>query len=612
MAGPLAHLIFHSSNVFIRTKTTSMQRYILTGNKHFPFISVSVLMLIFILFLSTCKTSKNWEVSKLEPIESLKIKQNISSKSIGEIKVSSHLGELGLPDNDKKMLEAFYSLNSDRLAWFRNNRLSRNVNQLLFNLGKAWTEGLAMEKYHIATVYETFRQLKVLSKGEPINPALYAQLDIMLTHIYFQYAADIYSGGVNPKLLGEGWDVNHEPLDFPQILHNALRRHRVKKSLEDLKPENHSYKLLSERLVRLLSIRDEGGWEVPGYFETLQAGDSSPNVFRIKKYLQKTGDLQNKDSAYINNYFYDHSLEVAVKAFQKRHGLKTDGITGTKTLEEMNRSIDYRIGQIKANLERMRWVPGDEKHYILVNIPEFMLRYYRDHKLEYEMKVVVGKKKHLTPILSDTVRYVVFNPSWNVPSSISSEEMVEKIKADSSFLKRNQFVLLKGSYLSTDTIDPDTVDWSNITAENFPYLLVQKPGSINALGRVKFLFPNHQSIYLHDTPARDLFIKYSRNFSHGCVRLDQPLELATQLLEGQISKDSITNILQSGETTSIELSEQPLIYLIYQTAWVDDNGELNFRNDIYDFDQITLRELARHYRPVIITPGSSGLLKRHH
>jgi L,D-transpeptidase YcbB len=199
---------------------------------------------------------------------------------------------------------------------------------------------------------------------------------------------------------------------------------------------------------------------------------------------------------------FDQTLEMAVKSFQKRHGLEADGIAGKNTLEQMNHSIDYRIGQIRANLERMRWVPENEDHYILVNIPEFKLRYYRNKQLEQEMKVVVGTKNNLTPILSDTVRYIVFNPTWNVPPSITRGEMVEKIKADPDFLKRNQYALFKGSYVSGDAIDPAAIDWSKITKDNFPYFLVQKPGSLNALGQVKFLFPNQQNIYLHDTPAR--------------------------------------------------------------------------------------------------------------
>jgi L,D-transpeptidase YcbB len=570
-----------------------MLQHSLKTNQQFIFRSLFFLMLISLIFLLSCKTTKNWEQSQLEPIEVGKIKLHAESKSLREIEVTTHFGELNLPDEDKKMLEKFYTLNAGQLAWFNNKRLSRNVNQLLQHLGVAWTEGVSVEKYNTGLIYEDTRQLESLSKGDATYPALYAHLDIMLTRIYLQYAADLYSGSGDSKLMGAGWKAGLQPLDYPQILLDALRRQQVGKSLEALKPKNKSYASLSENLVRLMRIKDEGGWEAPGNFETLRAGDSSHNVVRIKKYLQKTGDIHRKDSTYIHSQLYDSTLELAVMAFQKRHGLKTDGIAGAITVEQMNMSINYRIGQIRANLERMRWLPENEEQYILVNIPEFALRYYLDNKMEHEMKVVVGTKEHFTPILSDIVKYVVFNPTWNVPPSITSEEMVEKIKADSTFLSRNQFALLKGSYVSGDTIDPVKVDWSEITAENFPYFLVQKPGRINALGQVKFLFPNQQNIYLHDTPAQDIFNEYSRDYSHGCVRLDEPLELAAHLLKGQVSQDSITKIIESGETISIELYEKPVIYLIYQTAWVDKNGELNFRKDIYNFDEITLRELDR-------------------
>jgi L,D-transpeptidase YcbB len=504
-----------------------MLSHILNRNQQYTFRSVYLLLLIGLLFLQSCKTTTNWELSQLEPIEAHKIKHKARSKNLKKIKVTPHINDLKLPEEDIEMLESFYSLNAGHLAWFKNKRLSKNVNQLLHNLGMAWADGLPMEKYPTGSIYEAFSQLKSLSKDDASYPELYAQLDIMLTHLYFQYATDLYSGNVKPQLLGDGWDAAKPALDLPQVLLAALRQLRVDESLEALKPKNDSYKLLSQNLVRLIFLRDEGGWEVPAVSETQQSGDSSGEVVRIKKFLQKTGDLHQIDSSYIHNQLFDQTLEMAVKSFQKRHGLEADGIAGKNTLEQMNHSIDYRIGQIRANLERMRWVPENEDHYILVNIPEFKLRYYRNKQLEQEMKVVVGTKNNLTPILSDTVRYIVFNPTWNVPPSITRGEMVEKIKADPDFLKRNQYALFKGSYVSGDAIDPAAIDWSKITKDNFPYFLVQKPGSLNALGQVKFLFPNQQNIYLHDTPARNLFAEYSRDFSHGCIRLEQPLDLAS-------------------------------------------------------------------------------------
>ncbi len=578
---------------------TDMQRHIQKINKSHTFRPFQLYILLGLLFLFSCKTSKKWEQSHLEPIDPRSIKNDANTKNLKKVNILPHLQELELPEEDARMLEQFYELNQNRLAWFNNNRLSRNVNQLLQNLGMAWTEGLPVERYQTGLIYEDIRQLKTLSEGGAVYPGLYAHLDIMLTHIYFQYAKDLHTGTINPQLLGKGWEGGLQPVDYPQVLHDALRRHRVEKSLEALKPQRSSYEVLSENLERLIEVRDEGGWEEPGHFETLRPGDSSPNVVRLKKFLSKTGDLRKKDSTYLQDLSFDRTLEMAVRSFQRRHGLKADGIPGEKTLEQMNRSIGYRIGQIKANLERMRWVPEHEEHYVLVNIPEFILRYYRNNKPINQMKVVVGKDTHHTPILSDTIRYVVFNPTWNVPPSIVREEMVHRMKSDSTYLERNQFMLFRGSYVSGDMVNPDSVNWKNITAENFPYFVVQEPGSHNSLGRVKFLFPNEQNIYLHDTPAQHRFSAYSRDFSHGCVRIEKPIAFASQLLKGQMTMAEINDILESKETTTITLHDRPVVYFIYQTAWVDQDGELNFREDLYDFDRITLDKFAERKKSEI-------------
>jgi murein L,D-transpeptidase YcbB/YkuD len=268
-----------------------MLSHILNRNQQYTFRSVYLLLLIGLLFLQSCKTTTNWELSQLEPIEAHKIKHKARSKNLKKIKVTPHINDLKLPEEDIEMLERFYSLNAGHLAWFKNKRLSKNVNQLLHNLGMAWADGLPMEKYPTGSIYEAFRQLKSLSKDDASYPELYAQLDIMLTHLYFQYATDLYSGNVKPQLLGDGWDAAKPALDLPQVLLAALRQLRVDESLEALKPKNDSYKLLSQNLVRLIFLRDEGGWEVPAVSETQQSGDSSGEVVRIKKFLQKTGDL---------------------------------------------------------------------------------------------------------------------------------------------------------------------------------------------------------------------------------------------------------------------------------------------------------------------------------
>ena len=553
----------------------------------------NIILLIVILLFSACKTKKEWRQSELDPLETRRIEIVSDPDVLNKINPINHIGEFSLPEKDKERLRRFYRLNENRLAWFDKKGVSRNVDAFMRTLGLSWKEGLPVDNYHTDMIYQDIGQLKALSEGENIYPALYAHLDILLTTTWFRYANDLRMGKVNPEILGSGWESKAENDDLAEILHDALKHQRVDKSLRELKLATAAYENLSHALMQLIEQKENGGWEIPGNFETLHPGDSSKNVIRLKKFLHATGELRHKDADYISSPYYDRDLERAVSKFQQRHGLKPDGIAGKNTQEQMNHSLEYRIGQVRANLERMRWIPRHEEHYIMVNIPEFFLRYYRNDKLENRMKVVVGKETHHTPILSDTLRYVVFNPTWNVPPSIASEEMVPKIKTDSTFLTRNQFILLQRSYVSGDTVNPDSVTWENITPENFPYFIVQKPGKFSSLGRVKFLFPNNQSIYLHDTPAKHLFSEYSRGYSHGCVRIEEPMEFANQLLDGQMPMDEIQEILESKETTKVELYNKPVVYFVYQTAWVDEYGELNFRDDIYNFDEITLQELGK-------------------
>jgi murein L,D-transpeptidase YcbB/YkuD len=258
----------------------------------------------------------------------------------------------------------------------------------------------------------------------------------------------------------------------------------------------------------------------------------------------------------------------------------------------MNVPLEFRIDQIRVNMERLRWLPetyGEE--YILVNLPEFRLRYYQKGiKLE-EMKIVIGEIEHYTPVLKDTLRYIVFNPNWNLPRSIAVKEKLPKIKADPYYLEKNDYLLFRDGYRGSDTIDPYEVDWEPVTQDNFPYYMVQSAGKYNALGRVKFLFPNNHAIYMHDTPADHLFKYNERDFSHGCIRLDEPFRLAEKILEDQKSYMEIQDILDSEEPTTVKVEDLIRVFFLYRTAWVDDDDRLNFREDLYNFDLMTAEKL---------------------
>ncbi|MBS0000322.1 MAG: L,D-transpeptidase family protein [Cyclobacteriaceae bacterium] len=273
----------------------------------------------------------------------------------------------------------------------------------------------------------------------------------------------------------------------------------------------------------------------------------------------------------------------------------------------MNVLMDQKIDKIRINMERIRWLPADlGKKYIMVNLPEYSLKYFKDDTLRLEMKIIIGEIDNYTPILMDTMKYIVFNPLWNVPRSIASDKMLKNLKSDRDYYKKSNFTFLRSSYSSGDTVATDSIDWNNIPEEKFPYYVVQESGKTNSLGLVKFMFPNNYHIYLHDTPREELFQKQDRDLSHGCIRLDKPLELAEMMLKDQdISGENIQEMLMEEKPDTVYLQENVMVHFVYHTAWVDDPGNIYFRDDVYGLDKKAIsllydyqaRKLFYSFRP---------------
>ncbi len=487
---------------------------------------------------------------------------------------------------DFTLLAKFYGQRNNELAWFDKGKITKNGRELLQQLEDSKNEGLSGEFYNLPEIKSDVRDFNVTDDS---FYARISKIDFLMTKAYFDYASDLAKGRVDPNELNVVWEVLPQQVNMIEHLEESLEKGNIKKSLNELKPDNEEYNSMLSALNQLYREKEAGGWPAPGDIPTLHPNDSVNEVVRLKKYLAATGDLANADSSYIYARLFDDRLTEAVIHFQRRHGLEADGVPGKNTLKEMNKPIDYRINQIKLNLDRIRRMPEKTGNRIIfVNVPDYSLEYFENDKLIQKMKVVVGKIEKYTPILKDTITYLVFNPTWNVPHSIATEEMLPRIKTDPTYLSRNNYMLLKGSYTSNEEIDPTKVNWSKITPSNFPYRIVQRPGSTNALGRIKFMLPNNHSIYLHDTPADYLFNRAERDFSHGCIRLEKPFQLAETILDGQMPTEKIREIQASGKTTSVVLDRPVPVYIIYRTAWVDESGLIQFRDDIYDFDQLSL------------------------
>ncbi|KKL28294.1 hypothetical protein LCGC14_2376570, partial [marine sediment metagenome] len=284
----------------------------------------------------------------------------------------------------------------------------------------------------------------------------------------------------------------------------------------------------------------------------------------------------------------DEQLEEVVRSFQKKHGLKKDGIVGPKTRAALNVPAKVRARQIELNMERWRWIPRNlGQRYILVNIADFKLSLIENGETVMDMRVVVGRTYRRTPVFSSKMKYLVLNPFWNVPMSIAVKDILPKLRENHNYLSLQNMTLYANWQNGAPPIDPGSIDWSKVNRRSFRYKLVQKPGPQNALGRLKFMFPNKFSVYLHDTPSKELFQKNIRSFSSGCIRAEKPVELAVYLLKdgSNWTREKIMAAINHGKNRSIGIPRPLNVHLLYWTAWVDKAGEIHFRDDIYDRDR---------------------------
>jgi murein L,D-transpeptidase YcbB/YkuD len=356
---------------------------------------------------------------------------------------------------------------------------------------------------------------------------------------------------------------------------------------------------LEEALRRYLRIAREGGWKrVKADFRLLEPGDRDPAVPAIADRLKVTGDL---NASFEANATYVPDLAEAVTRFQRRHGLKADGIIGPNTLRAMNEPVAAKVRRLRINLERVRWMVNDARDFVLANIPDFSLTLYRGGEPELSMKTVVGSRMRPTPMLADTLTYAVLNPVWRAPETIVEKDILPKLKAGRfDELARKGIVAVRGDD-ANESVDWRAVDWSRYTAKNLPYIFMQKPGPLNYLGFVKFMFPNDFDVYLHDTNHDDYFAYRNRAKSSGCIRLEKPLELFHALFDpydtGEWRYKRIAGVLVERNERLVGLKWPLPVYILYLTAFEDEEGSVQFRPDIYGYDKKMNDFLNQFERP---------------
>lgn len=384
--------------------------------------------------------------------------------------------------------------------------------------------------------------------------------ELFLTSYYFFYTSKVL-GGIDQKKREEmGWFLKRESNSYVNYLDTLLANPGLANKETQL---NKQYYLLKIALEYYQKVAKQGGWDfiqIPMDFKSLKLRDSSELVLNIRKRLVITGDLKEDSGSMV----FDENLGNGVYNFQKRHGFLADKIIGKNTIEAMNISVDDRIKTIMINMERCRWISPDiskDKEYIVVNIPAYQLIYIKNDTVALRSDVVVGTTMHQTVIFSGRLKYIVFSPYWNIPQSIIKNEVLPGIKKDKDYLVNHN------------------MEWNNGQVR-------QKPGTRNSLGLVKFIFPNSNNIYLHDTPSKSLFQRENRAFSHGCIRVAKPKELAESILENDSNwtPEKIAESMNSGTEKWYTLNQEIPVYIGYFTAWMGRDGNLNFYKDVYNRD----------------------------
>ncbi len=509
-------------------------------------------------------------------------------------------------------LADFYATNGCKAVWHNGETTYGVVEQLLKNIEEAYSDGLDPNAYHYSKLLEMYKQLdKTYTAKNLADADFLPKLELLLTDAALHLGYHLLDGKISPYKIDVGYDVKPTKQNLNEALDRAIdaQNSTLDDFFKEIRPAHPMYGRLRNALMKAqYEATNLAAWPLVPGGEKLDLKVSSQKVLDLRKRLNVLPDsLKNKTiptlialndtslSDSLKNiqawaykvYLFDSTVYQAVIDFQTVHGLDADGVVGSQTIAALNTTREERINQLKLNLERWRWLPNDMgNRYVFINIPAFTFYMMEaNNVLVLQKKVVTGQPYTPTPVFSDKMEYIEFNPYWTVPFSIASKEILPKLKSNANYLSRNNMELLLGGR----SVNPKGINWAGVTSRTFKYRIRQKPGDTNALGRMKFMFPNKYSVYLHDTQSKSLFGETQRAFSHGCIRLHEPQELAEYLLQPDYNKDDIEKILKKKKNERVYLKEHIPVFILYFTAWVDEAGVLQYAPDIYHRD--TLFEL---------------------
>jgi len=469
-------------------------------------------------------------------------------------------------------------------AWTNDDQVDAFVDLV----GRAGDEGLSSGDYAYAELVALISEYR----SDPDNAALRADLDVLLTESLSRYGYHLIFGKVDPSTLDGNWNWNRSlgDRDVVTIVQQAVESESIVAFINTFIQRGDLYRRMKKALTEYRALKKQGGWPETVEGATLKPGMSDDRIPSVRKRLAVSGDLAKQ--ADNGSRLFDAVLEDGVKHFQDRHNLDQDGAIGPRTLAAMNTSVDERIDQIRVTLERIRWVTRDiEDEFVITNIASFKTFLVRDRKVVWSGRSQVGRDYRQTPVFRGKIKYLQFNPTWTVPPGILSKDILPRVKQDPGYLVTKEMDLVDRE---GKKVDPEGVDWSQYGAGRLPpYQFVQRPGPTNALGRVKFIFPNEHFVFLHDTPSKALFSRTERTFSSGCIRVENPFELAEIMLNDadKWNPTTIQALLDSEVPKTVFLDEPMTVMLMYSTVGVADYDGVRFYNDIYQRDPRVLESL---------------------
>lgn len=515
--------------------------------------------------------------------------QDVRQGTAGHEEVLSAIRESLEDAQEDSALVSYYTREDARMIWLDGDVPADRGEALIEALREVDAQGIDPSTLELWAVVDHWEEAR--SRG--LDRQELAGLELGFSRGFLELARTLLQGSDPEGEREVQWDLDRDEEPGADVLHRVSGGD-VSGVLDSLRPTLEVYQETVDALAAYSAHAARGvDWPRVGQVEeAAEPGDTLPVVEEVRERLRQGMDPVERRLAGGGGdpEVLDPDLAAALAHFQSRHGVAVDSVIGPETVRAMNVPLVQRIDELRLNLDRIRRLPRDfGKRAVLVNIAGFELQVLEDNRPTMSMAVVVGQPSWRTTVFQDEIDHLVVNPYWHVPESIERAEVLPQVREDAAHLVNQDMSLVPAGDNFGTPVPTDTIDWGRVDADDFPYDFRQEPGPRNALGRVKFMFPNRYNIYLHDTPADQLFERDFRAFSHGCVRVERPLELARYLLETSSGVDpaELDRILASGERTRLDLQEPVPVYLAYLTTWVED-GTVSFHQDIYNFDDASM------------------------